>query len=528
MPIDRRRLSRRTFLLAGGLGLVGARAALGGRSAPAMAKSTILIWLSGGASHIDTWDMKPDAPAEYRGVFKPIATSRLASGCASICRCSARQAHHLAVVNSLGAPRPRHGRPSRRLLLQPDRPRRPTRPSASCSTAASHPDRLAVYGLRRRQQKAGRTRTCRRSSRCRRSRAPPNTRGPASSPPGSASSTIPSTSSARATGRLEFAGPALTPQGEVDARRLHGDRAALLAALDEAAATVDTTGGRATFGRQQEKAFALLSSGGRRRRSTCRASRRRSASATARRSTRMSMLLARRLVEAGVPFVTVFWKEDPKLDDLCKSGGGWDTHGNNFDCLKDRLLPEFDRPFAALLDDLHQRGPAATRRWCWSPARWAASRRIGDPRSGGNGGRGPRPLDALHVGPVGRRRHPGRPDLRRLGQDRGLSRRSPRRARGHRAHGLPRDGDRRPRPSTAKAGPSTCCPRVRRCAELILIGEGATCDAGRMVGMTAQAAIGPSTERGRRRAGQPLRDPGRSGVVESSSGRTRSGPSRSR
>ena len=39
------------------------------------AKSTIMIWLSGGASHIDTWDMKPDAPAEYRGSFKPIATS---------------------------------------------------------------------------------------------------------------------------------------------------------------------------------------------------------------------------------------------------------------------------------------------------------------------------------------------------------------------------------------------------------------------------------------------------------------------
>ena len=72
----------------------------------------------------------------------------------------------------------------------------------------------------------------------------------------------------------------------------------------------------------------------------------------------MSLLLARRLVEAGVPFVSVFWMEDPKLDDLCKSGGGWDTHGNNFNCLKDHLLPEFDRAFSALLDDLHRRGPA--------------------------------------------------------------------------------------------------------------------------------------------------------------------------
>src|SRR6476620_10974443 len=48
--------------------------------------------------------------------------------------------------------------------------------------------------------------------------------------------------------------------------------------------------------------------------------------------------------------------EDPKLDKPCKSGGGWDTHGNNFGCLRDRLLPEFDRAFSALLDDLHGRG----------------------------------------------------------------------------------------------------------------------------------------------------------------------------
>ena len=39
------------------------------------AKSTILFFLCGGASHVDTWDMKPNAPLEYRGPFSPIATS---------------------------------------------------------------------------------------------------------------------------------------------------------------------------------------------------------------------------------------------------------------------------------------------------------------------------------------------------------------------------------------------------------------------------------------------------------------------
>ncbi len=99
------------------------------------------------------------------------------------------------------------------------------------------------------------------------------------------------------------------------------------------------------------------------------------------------MLLARRLVEAEVPFVTVFWKGDKELDTLCKSGGGWDTHGNNFNCLKDRLLPEFDRPFAALLDDLHERGMLDETLVIVS-SEMGRKPKVGDPRSGGNGGAG--------------------------------------------------------------------------------------------------------------------------------------------
>ena len=60
-------------------------------------------------------------------------------------------------------------------------------------------------------------------------------------------------------------------------------------------------------------------------------------------------------MEAGVPFVTVFWKENLKIKDKCRSAGGWDTHGNNFGCLKDYLLPEFDQAYSALLEDLVRR-----------------------------------------------------------------------------------------------------------------------------------------------------------------------------
>jgi len=66
-----------------------------------------------------------------------------------------------------------------------------------------------------------------------------------------------------------------------------------------------------------------------------------------------STLLARRLVEAGVPIVTVLCAAG---DLNGASGDNWDTHGDNFNRLRDRLLPPLDRGVSALLEDLHQRG----------------------------------------------------------------------------------------------------------------------------------------------------------------------------
>jgi uncharacterized protein (DUF1501 family) len=59
-------------------------------------------------------------------------------------------------------------------------------------------------------------------------------------------------------------------------------------------------------------------------------------------------LLARRLIEAGVGLVTVNWHNDGNFF--------WDTHGNNFNQLKDRLMPPADQGFSALLEDLDSRG----------------------------------------------------------------------------------------------------------------------------------------------------------------------------
>jgi len=65
-----------------------------------------------------------------------------------------------------------------------------------------------------------------------------------------------------------------------------------------------------------------------------------------------SCLLARRLIESGVHFVTV-------------TDGGWDTHVNNFRSLKDRLLPRLDRGYSALLQDLQERGLLDTTLVVW-------------------------------------------------------------------------------------------------------------------------------------------------------------------
>jgi uncharacterized protein (DUF1501 family) len=185
---------------------------------------------------------------------------------------------------------------------------------------------------------------------------------------------------------LDFAVPALALAGDVSPARV-ASRRELLAAIDDAQRRAEASGVLGEYRKHQHKAFSLL---------TAQASKSAfdlSAEPPAVREkygagiNSTSMLLARRLVEAGVPFVTVFWKGDKELDNLCKSGGGWDTHGNNFNCLKDRLLPEFDRPFAALLEDLDQRGLLAETLVIVS-SEMGRKPKIGDPRSGGAGGAG--------------------------------------------------------------------------------------------------------------------------------------------
>jgi hypothetical protein len=385
-------VDRRTFLLAGGLPLFGADLAAAAALASPLptparrhtARSVILLWLSGGASHIDTWDMKPNAPAEYRGLFRPVPTRVPGLSLCEHLPSLAQQAHHLAIVRSLGD----RGRgtgdhhagyyynltghapdPSFHRLLNARTPQPGDWPSLSSVVANKrpHPSLPSAVTL---PQKEG---------------APQYTR------PGQFAGRLgpeydPVVVEATRARPLDFTVPTLRLGGDVSAVRLLARRG-LLAAVDQAHRAMECSAAAGLYGKQQEKAYSLLTAARTKAAFDLRAEPEAVRAGYGAGINAMSMLLARRLVEAGVPFVTVFWKEDPELDRLCKSGGGWDTHGNNFGCLKDRLLPEFDRPFAALLDDLHQRGLLETT-LVLVTSEMGRRPRIGDPRSGGPGGAG--------------------------------------------------------------------------------------------------------------------------------------------
>jgi hypothetical protein len=186
---------------------------------------------------------------------------------------------------------------------------------------------------------------------------------------------------------LKFEAPALILEGDVTAERLT-QRRSLLGDIDAARREFDAYASVRTWRKQQERAVSLLMAA----QTTEAFDVAREPEAVRERYGQsvngLSLLLARRLVEAGVPFITVFWKEnEKKLAKKCKSAGGWDTHGNNFNCLKEDLLPEFDRGFSALIEDLNDRG-LLDQTLLLVTSEMGRTPKIGDPRSGGVEGAG--------------------------------------------------------------------------------------------------------------------------------------------
>jgi uncharacterized protein (DUF1501 family) len=186
---------------------------------------------------------------------------------------------------------------------------------------------------------------------------------------------------------LKFHAPSLELQAGMTGGRLQARRE-LLQAVDDARRKFDAHANVATWDRQQERAFSLLASSQTTVAFDVASEPQKVRERYGQNANGMSLLLARRLVEAGVPFITVFWMEGgEQLEKKCLSAGGWDTHGNNFGCLKDDLLPVFDRGFSALVEDLAARG-LLDQTLLMITSEMGRKPKIGDPRSGGVGGAG--------------------------------------------------------------------------------------------------------------------------------------------
>jgi Protein of unknown function (DUF1501) len=383
-------LDRRAMLVASGVGFAGLAFGRPAVSAPAnptrppRAKSTILFFLCGGASHLDMWDMKPNAPDDYRGPFQPIATSAPGMWLSEHLPLLAAQAHHLALMNSVGAtvntndhhagyyynltghvPDPTFLSQGNNRTPYPDD--WPYMGSVVSSRRPPHSELPNAITLPHKPSKAPYTRPGQFAARLGLEHDPLYVHASVEEP-------------------LKFQAPALVLEGDASPDRLLARRE-LLTTIDSARREFDQYATSRTWQRQHQRALSLLLSA-----STTDAFNVASEPVAVHERygqtvNGMSLLLSRRLVEAGVPFVTVFWKENEEIADKCKSAGGWDTHANNFGCLKDHLLPEFDRGFSALIEDLAQRGLLA-QTLVLVTSEMGRKPKIGDPRSGGKSGAG--------------------------------------------------------------------------------------------------------------------------------------------
>ena len=394
-PLFHPPMNRRAFLAASTLGLAGLRftprvlgAAAPAAEAPLLrkpAKSTILFFLCGGASHIDMWDMKPQAPVEYRGEFKPIRSTSADIHLCEHLPLLSQQAHRFALVHGItdgGKATGDHhagyyynltGHAPDQTFKQQGNDRRPYPDdwpfmgSVVGSRRPLHPRLPQVITLPHKPSKLPFTRPGQFAGRLGMEHDPFYLNGSFEEP-------------------LKFTAPTLTMEGGISAGRMD-TRRELLRAFNNARRELEDEMQVQSYLRQQERAFTLLTSSGAERAFDIASE---PAALRARYGNTIngtSLLMARRMVEAGVPFVTVFWKEDESTAKQCKSAGGWDTHGDNFNCLKKYLLPQFDQAFSALMEDLAQRG-LLDETLVLVTSEMGRKPQVGDVRSGGVGGAG--------------------------------------------------------------------------------------------------------------------------------------------
>ncbi|MCI0684958.1 MAG: DUF1501 domain-containing protein [Gemmataceae bacterium] len=339
--------TRRRWLQLGGLGTLGlslpkllrAEERAEERDGARRPKSCVLFLLHGGPSQLDIWDMKPTAPAEVRGEFQPAATRAPGVHITELLPLVAQQAHRLTMVRSMTHSAINHNAATYYVTTGQPPPREQI---AFTPTENDFPHLGAQVALGRPNRGTVPTAV---------SLPDPVSDGPYTCP-------------GQNGGFLGAAYAPFTIHGDPndDDFAVHGlheaadrprvtHRQELLRAVNHGLGRLAHERAIEDLGRHQQRAFDLLTSEATRRAFEISTEPARMRERYGRHKYGQSLLLARRLVEAGVRLVTVYW--GGRVNNPLPH---WDTHFNNNRRLKDELLPPFDQCFSAFVEDLAQRG----------------------------------------------------------------------------------------------------------------------------------------------------------------------------
>ncbi|HXG10134.1 MAG TPA: DUF1501 domain-containing protein [Gemmataceae bacterium] len=345
-------MTRRAFLQVGASSVLGLSLAdllrlraQAGATSGGTARSVILLWLWGGPAHLDTWDPKPGAPLEFRGPFSPIATRVPGIRIGELFPKIAGLADRFAILRSLHTASNDHGvagtigltgSSAGAVNLGGKAEAGSVRPATGAvvarvrGTRSPLPPFMVIGGKLHQGKKA--------------------IVGEGGGPLGARYDPF----------RLEYdpvtgtkipalqLGPELTPERLADRQRL-GE------ALDRLERRLESLHAGRAIDEYRAQAFALLTSPDARRMFDLSHEPAALADRYGRTRFGQSCLLARRLVEHGVPFVQVNWSDHVEAEE--DSGdGGWDHHYRNFQIMQDRHAPWLDQAYAALLTDLEERG----------------------------------------------------------------------------------------------------------------------------------------------------------------------------
>ncbi len=344
-------VTRRSFLQAGAVGVGGLGLnqlmAMQARAAAGAPKDTacIFVWLPGGPPHMEMYDMKPDAPSEYRGEFSPIRTNVSGIEVCELLPMHATIADKFSIIRSVQHTFSDHGGAHKRFMTGRD-PKEPTGFVNDYPACGS-----MISGMLERQKRSDLNYVLMTDR---------GRHGIDVYSLGTAylsSSTTPFTVAGDPS-KSSFEVKNLALSSELENRLT--DRMHLLTSLDQLRRDIDRAGDIDAMDEINQKAMNLLTSGEIRQAFDLSKESERTKDRYGRHAWGYRALMARRLVEAGCPFVTVVL-ENPFVSGVAFPKDGtynWDSHAVNCHLFRDARIrfPIYDRTVTALIEDIYGRG----------------------------------------------------------------------------------------------------------------------------------------------------------------------------